>query len=221
MQPAKFTVRRSLFILIPLLMGVGFIFFFEAILIYAGSLIVMDEEPSRSDAVIVLNTGDEYYPRLIQAAELYRAGLAKKVIINGNRKTDALRALEAKGFESCCLWYTDSLRILGLLAVPEQDIIWISAEDAYDSISEAAAVGKELIRHKMTRIIITTSKFHSRRAKFIWKKMYGDQLTIAMAAAKEDPYNPENWWKDGRQIRWVLAEYGAWIYYWWKSLSGT
>jgi hypothetical protein len=27
-------------------------------------------------------------------------------------------------------------------------------------------------------------------------------------------------WKQGRHIRWVLAEYGAWGYYWWKEVLG-
>jgi len=34
-----------------------------------------------------------------------------------------------------------------------------------------------------------------------------------------DPYDPGSWWRNGRQIRWVMAEYGAWIYYWWKTLG--
>ena len=33
-----------------------------------------------------------------------------------------------------------------------------------------------------------------------------------------NPYDAKGWWRDGRQIRWVLAEYGAWIYYGWKSI---
>ena len=180
----------------------------------------MDEKPPHSEAVIVLNTGIEYYPRLIQAADLFRNGLAKKVVINGNRKTDTLRELEAKGFESCCPWYSDSVRILAMLGVPEKYIIRISAEDVFDSVSEAEIVGKELIRKNIKKVIITTSKFHTRRAKFIWKKMYADQLTVFMVSAKADPFDPQNWWRDGRQIRWVLAEYGAWVYYWWKEITG-
>jgi hypothetical protein len=46
--------------------------------------------------------------------------------------------------------------------------------------------------------------------------MYKDRLTIYASPAASDPYDPEKWWKDGRQIRWVMAEYGAWLYYWWK-----
>jgi uncharacterized SAM-binding protein YcdF (DUF218 family) len=182
-----------------------------------GGFLVLDEKPVPSDAVVVLCTGVEYYPRLIEAAELFKKGFARKVVINGNRKTDVLRRLEEKGFQRCCPWYEESLRILLMFGVPKDQVICISAEDAYDTVSEAEIVGKEILQKKFTTIIITTSKFHTRRARFIWNKRFGDTLSICSVSAKTDPYNPKGWWKEGRQIRWVLAEYGAWIYYWWKT----
>ena len=102
-----------------------------------GEFLVVDEPPVKSDAVVVLNTGLEFYPRLIQAADLYRQGMAGKVVVNGNRKSDALRELEIKGFKRCCPWYEDTIRILELLGVSRKDVITISVEDAYDTVSEA------------------------------------------------------------------------------------
>jgi len=194
--------------------------FSDPILKPMGSFIVKDDNPVRSDAIVVLNSGVEYYPRLIEAASLYNRGFAQTVVINGNRKTDVLRELENKGFETCCPWYENSLRILSLFGVPRSNVIWISAEDAYDTISEAEAVGNELIRRGYKQIIITTSKYHSRRAHFIWQRMFEKKLTICSVSAKSDPFDPQSWWKSGRQIRWVLAEYGSWIYYYWKRIHG-
>ncbi|MBW1769206.1 MAG: YdcF family protein, partial [Deltaproteobacteria bacterium] len=178
-----------------------------------GRFLVFDEDSVPSDAVIVLNTGVEYSPRLIEAARLFRDGFARKVVINGNRKTDVLRGLEKRGFKRCCTWYEDSLRILSLYGVSRDKVVYISAEDAYDTVTEAEAVGKELLKKGFTRIIITTSKYHTRRARYIWKKMYGGKLAICSVSAKTDPYDPRGWWRQGRQVRWVLAEYGAWVYY--------
>jgi len=220
MLKRKNSLRR--WIWIPtLLMLIAFLFAFSgAFLRKMGDLIVVDDEIHAADAAVVLNTGVEYYPRLIQAASLYRQGMAKNIVINGNRKTDILRDLEAQGFKPCCPWYSDTVTILTMLGVPEDKILPISIEDAYDTVSEADAVGQELINRKWTAVIVTTSKYHTRRAKFIWQKMFNKRLTIYMVSAKTDPYNPDRWWQDGRQIRWVLAEYGAWIYYWWKDLTG-
>lgn len=189
------------------------------IIVWLGESLVLDEKPVPSDAIVVLNSGVEYYPRLIEAAELFKKGFARKIVINGNRKTDVLRGLEDKGFKNCCPWYENSLRILSLFGVPSDKVVCISAEDAYDTMSEAEAVGRELSRQGFKRIIITTSKYHTRRAHFIWTKMFGDKLSICSVSAKTDPYDPKGWWKEGRQIRWVLAEYGAWIFYYWKSIK--
>jgi uncharacterized SAM-binding protein YcdF (DUF218 family) len=194
--------------------------FSGSILAYVGGFLVVDEKPVRSEAVVVLNTEMEYYPRLIEAADLYRLRLARKIVINGNRKTDALRSFEKKGFRQCCPWYEDRVRMLELMGVPIKDVITVGAEDAYDTVSEAEAVGRELIGAGMKRIIITTSKSHTRRARHIWKNLWSDKLKIRMVAAHSDPYSPGSWWKEGRQIRWVLQEYGAWVYYYWmKSRS--
>jgi uncharacterized SAM-binding protein YcdF (DUF218 family) len=212
--------HRLLFIIVALfVIGIVGYFSYEGILTRLGEFIVYHEKARPSDAVIVLNTGLEYHPRLIEAADLYRKGLVKRVVINGNRKDDVLRGLEEKGFTRCCPWYEEPLRILKMLGVPRERVLYISVEDAYDTVTEASAVGKELIRHGYGRIIITTSKYHSRRAHYIWTRMYKDKFAVFTVAAKADPFDPDGWWKEGRQIRWVMAEYGAWIYYWWKKFK--
>ena len=182
-----------------------------------GTLLVVRDIPPRADASVVLYTGVDIYPRLMAAAELYNDNRVQNVVINGNRKTAVLRGLESGGYKQPCRWYAEEISVLTHLGVPKEHIIAISAEDAYDTISEAEIVGKTLINNGMTDVIITTSKFHSRRARHIWENMYKNRLRIYMAPAPNDPFNPASWWKNGRQIRWVLSEYGAWLYYYWMN----
>jgi uncharacterized SAM-binding protein YcdF (DUF218 family) len=191
----------------------------EWLLAAAGAFLVHEKEPVQAQAAVVLNTGMAYFPRLMEAANLYRRGLVRTVVINGNRKTDELRSLEARGFVPCCTWDEDRRRILSLLGVPRRAIVAISAEDAYDTVSEAEAVGPALLRLNIATVILTTSKSHTRRANHIWQALWGDRLTICPVAARADPFDPDRWWKDARQIRWVLAEYGAWGYYGWKMMK--
>lgn len=213
------TKRKSSYLLISLLLLAALaIMLHREMLKAAGDYLILDETPNPADAIVVLYTGVEYYPRLMEAARLFREGYAERIVINGNRKTDVLRAIEAQGFESCCPWYEDYVRILSLLGVPRGKVIPLSEEDVYDTTSEAEAVGSELLRRGIGRIILTTSKFHTRRADFIWEKLFGDRMAICAVAAKQDPYDPAGWWREGRQIRWVLAEYGAWVFYCWKQM---
>jgi hypothetical protein len=184
-----------------------------------GSFLVVQDVPQKADAAVVLYTGVDIYPRLSEAAGLYRQVNVEKVVINGNRKTDVLRKLESSGYAPPCKWYADAVGVLTHQGVARDHILAISAEDAFDTISEAEIVGTTLMNNGMTKIIITTSKFHSRRARHIWKDMYKGKLQIHIAPAKDDPFDPGSWWKSGRQIRWVLSEYGAWIYYYWMKFS--
>ena len=211
--------KKYLLIAIPLTLALCAYLFFGSLLRWVGHWVVLNESPAASEAVVVLHTGMEYYPRLIQAADLYRHGLVDIVVINGNRKTDTLRKLERRGFEPSCPWYADSVKILKLFGVPPDKVVTISAEDVYDTISEAKAVSEELLVRNYKNIIITTSKFHTRRAMHIWKHTVQDNIKIQMVAAGQDPYDPDRWWKNGRQIRWVLAEYGAWIFYGWRKIT--
>jgi uncharacterized SAM-binding protein YcdF (DUF218 family) len=187
--------------------------------ILMGEFLIYDDPPLKSDVAVVLEDGLEYYPRLIEAASIYKKGLVDKIVINGDRKTDTIRGLEKMGFEGCCSWYENSKRILEILGVPGNDVIAISAEEVYDTVGEAEVVGFEIINQGYTSIILITSKFHTRRAAHIWKEMYRDKLDVASVSAKSDPFDPSAWHKDGRQVRWVMAEYGAWVFYYWRKIT--
>lgn len=215
---AIFPKRSALVVIVIVILSLLLVLFYQGVLRKIGQWIVVDEKPRSAEAVVVLCSGIEYYPRLMEAAELYNKGVINKIIINGNRKTDEIRALEARGYQPCCPWYEDSLRVLDVFSVPRDSVIPIAVEDAYDTVSEAKGVGEVVLSKGLKRIIITTSKYHTRRAQYIWKKLFRDRLTIFMVAAKQDPYEPDTWWKDGRQIRWLMAEYGAWIYLAWKNV---
>ncbi|MDH3360174.1 MAG: YdcF family protein [Desulfobulbaceae bacterium] len=181
--------------------------------------LIVDQKPKHADVVVVLSTGMEYYSRLMEAASLYTNGYADKVVINGNRKNDELRALERIGFKHCCPWEEDTLRVLELLKVPREDVIAVSAEDCYDTTTEADVVAEALKAKGIKSIIITSSKTHTRRAYNIWQSKYGDSFDISCVAAKNDPFKPDAWWKDGRNARWILYEYGSWCFYYWKTLT--
>jgi uncharacterized SAM-binding protein YcdF (DUF218 family) len=219
-NPNKSNIIKSAWFLLLLFATMAVIIRYSSnILVSIGHFIVQDETPMAADAIVVLYTGTEYYPRLLQAAKLYRKGLAGKVVINGDRKSETLLRLESNGFQPCCAWYDNYVQILNLYGVPRTDIITIAAENVYDTITEAATLGPELIKRELNTVLITTSRYHTRRAGHIWKQMYDGQLTICSVGAEDDPFDPSSWWRDGRQIRWVLAEYGAWIYYGWKRLK--
>jgi hypothetical protein len=62
-------------------------------------------------------------------------------------------------------------------------------------------------------LLIVTSRFHTRRAGYIWRNQFGHDFEIVTIAAREDPFDPNAWWRKGRQIKQLLSEYGGWLFY--------
>ena len=184
---------------------------------YLGRSLVVDDPSATADVAVVLSTGVDYLPRLLQAAHLYREKRVNKILINGNRKTDAIRELEKQGFVPACDWPENSLRILEMHGVPREEVWAVSAEDVFDTVSEAQTIKPFLQNNGVNSLIITTSKFHTRRALYIWRKVLGTDNNIYISAAVDDPFDPDSWWQDGRQVKQVMGEYGGMAYYVWKK----
>ena len=196
---------------------ISLLFFYRAEwLAYLGHSLVVDDPAATAEVAVVQTTGVDYVPRLLQAAQLYRDKRVKKIIINGNRKTDTIRKLEAQGFVPACQWYENSLRILEMYGVPRDRIWTVVAEDVFDTVTEAQAIRPLLLENDIDSMILTTSKFHTRRARFVWRKVMGADQGIYSSAAVDDPFDPDSWWQDGRQVKQVMGEYGGMAYYLWK-----
>ncbi len=181
-----------------------------------GRFLVADTGSAAADAAVVLSTGVDYYPRLMEAAALYREGRVPLVVINGNRKTEALRELEAIGYVRPAPWDESSKRILEVLGVPRAKVIAVSAEDVFDTISEAQTVAPVLVERDLHELLIVTSRFHTRRASHIWRNRLDQDFHIEAAPARDDPFDSDGWWRSGRQIRQLMAEYGGWAFYYWS-----
>jgi uncharacterized SAM-binding protein YcdF (DUF218 family) len=184
-----------------------------------GSFLVDTPQTGSADAAVVLSTGVDYYPRLMEAAALFREGRIPWVVINGNRKTDALRELEAMGYEPPAPWDEAAKRMLEVLGVPRESVIAVNAEDVYDTISEARTIAPSLQDLGLQRLLIVTSRFHTRRAAHIWRNRLEQEFQVGSAPARRDPFDSQGWWRSGRQIRQLMAEYGGWAFYYWSLLG--
>ncbi|MCB1865502.1 MAG: YdcF family protein [Chromatiales bacterium] len=186
-----------------------------------GRWLVEDQTPTSADAIVVLATGEEYYPRAIEAARLHGLGHAPRVIVNGDRRTPALQALEAQGYRPLAPWPLEITGLYGFLGVPAPALTAVALPQAFDTVSEAQGLTAALQAEGPLprRILLVTSRFHTHRAATIWRERIGAQTEIIPVAAKEDPFDPEHWWADARQIRWVMAEYGGWLSLLWRGLN--
>src|SRR5262249_29618292 len=105
-------------------------------------------------------------------------------------------------------------RVLELEGVPAAAIERLpSVVDG--SWDEARSLRQFLYSHPAGRVILVTSAEHTRRARWIFRKMLtGLSVDVRMAPAHHLDFDETNWWKDDAGALTYLHEYLKLPFYW-------
>lgn len=159
------------------------------ILRLAGSFWIVDDPPQAADIIVML--GDDNYngDRAAHAAELYKAGLAPRVVASGRyiRPYATVSDLEAHD--------------LADHGVPQSAIVRF-AHQANDTHDECEGIGHLMAQNGWKRILLVTSSYHTRRSRYICSRLLPPGTILRMGAARDSEYDPDNWWRtrDGEKI---------------------
>src|SRR5438034_5917573 len=166
-------------------------------------LVVADPLPPRADAIVIL--AGSVPDRTLEAADLYRAGLAPRVVVTRERLPRGQAALRARGVR---LPEGDELTVRALheLGVPPGAIV-VLRRRAASTESEARTIARWACAHRLRRFIVVTSRAHSRRARLILRQALGAGIALAMRPSRYDAFAPARWWHVRRDAKLVLSEY--------------
>src|SRR5437879_1996526 len=132
-------------------------------------LVVADPLPPRADAIVIL--AGSVPDRTLEAADLYRAGLAPRVVVTRERLPRGQAALRARGVR---LPESDELTVTALreLGVPPGAIVVLHRRGV-STESEARTIARWACARRLRRLIVVTSRAHSRRARLILRQALG------------------------------------------------
>jgi vancomycin permeability regulator SanA len=162
----------------------------------AGEWFIVDELPQPYDAIVVL--GDDNYPadRATRAAELYKERWAPRVIASGHylRPYASVADLER--------------RDLMERGVPAEAIVPF-ANFAANTREEAYAV-RGLLRQKgWRRVLVVTSNYHTRRARYIYRRVLDPGMEGRVMAARDSGFDPGAWWESRFGLKVFFRECAA------------
>jgi uncharacterized SAM-binding protein YcdF (DUF218 family) len=171
----------------------------------AGGFLKVEDKPEKADAILILR-GEEG-TREIGAAQLFREGCAPKVLYCRARAT----ALEKRGLLPDNNTVTKD--ILVSMGVPPEKIEMLQPV-VLSTYDEALNLKQCLYNHPYKKIIIVTSSFHTRRARWIFDKVLeGSDVEIKMHPVDEFDYNESNWWRTESGLISCFNEYVKFGYY--------
>jgi len=191
-------------LLFPIAAAVMMLVLHDPILTAAGAYLKLGcETPAESDVIIVLG-GEMNGERTRKGAELYREGVAPKVMLSDGTKMS---------------WRTTAIKEMYDLAVlegvPPEDLI---QENRSRSTYENAVYSKELMRELgYDSAVVVTTDWHAKRSRFIFEKVYkGSGVELAYCGTPDARSDFTDWWKDGEKQQVVLTEWAKTLVYWTK-----
>jgi uncharacterized SAM-binding protein YcdF (DUF218 family) len=181
-----------------------------AFVLGAGRLLVAsDPLPERADAIVVL--AGSIADRVLEAADLYRAGVAPRVVVTRERLPRGDWSLRAHGVrlpESS----EQTLAALHALGVPPSATRIIpkrtsSTDDESRTIARWACA-------RARSVVVVTSRYHTRRARLILRQAIDPAVALAVRPSRHDPFTAARWWSDRRDAKAVLSELEKLAHFW-------
>jgi uncharacterized SAM-binding protein YcdF (DUF218 family) len=202
LSPGSRRLRRLLIrATVVALLGVALLMLHRNLLVGYAFLFRVND-PAPSDAIVMLLGGLNHRP--VEAAELYKSGLAPVILLGSSLDTPELGVSETQA----------SLGILIRLGVPPE-AIHVLPGTVTSTREEALRVREYARAHGLRRITVVTTAFHTARARWIFRKMLrGLEIDLRMAAAREPAFDESDWYKtDEGEVAYV-SETLKTLYYW-------
>lgn len=180
------------------------------LLVYGGRYLQHEDPLQKADAIFVLaGTRTE---RPLEAIDLYKEGFAPMVVLSPGRPEEGEDLLRRRGirFPSEVELERDVLLQSG---IPAGAII--STSGYVDNTAQEANLLRAMVTARgWRRVIIVTSKYHTRRAAFAFRRgLEGTGAQVVMRASRYDVSDPARWWRYRSDFRFASSEWQKLIAY--------
>jgi uncharacterized SAM-binding protein YcdF (DUF218 family) len=173
---------------------------------FAGESWIIEDPLDRADAIIVLSDDNFYADRATRAADLYRHNMAPIVVASGRRLRPYAGIAE--------LMEHDLIE----RGVPKDKIVRVS-HNAENTREEAQALVQQALEHKWRSVIVVTSNYHTRRARYIFQRVFPAQFQVRVTGSHDGDFDPEHWWQSRQSLKELTREFAGMFVALWELRS--
>jgi uncharacterized SAM-binding protein YcdF (DUF218 family) len=170
---------------------------------HLGTFMAPEDPLQNADVIFVL--AGTVAERPLEAADLYKAGYAPKILVTRDLPEKAMLIAAERGAP---VPMTSELnrRMLLALGVPEAALI--VPDRVHDNTAQEAQTFHRLaLQYGWRKVIVVSSKYHLRRVSLALHRELGDTpVQIILHGTKYDDAAPDRWWTRRYDIRWLLSE---------------
>ncbi|HET8922486.1 MAG TPA: YdcF family protein [Candidatus Acidoferrum sp.] len=193
--------RGSIFVKLVFLLFFG-LFFVVLYLIrhpifrFVAETWIVEDTLDRADALLVLSDDNFYADRGTRAAGLFREGKAPVIVASGRRLRPNAGIAELMEHD------------LVERGVPRDKILRVN-HDADNTLEEAETLARVAKEKKWHSVIVVTSNYHTRRARYIFRRVFPQGTEIRVASARDGDFDPAAWWEKRKSTKRLMGEFAG------------
>ncbi len=170
---------------------------------------LISEDPLQSAAAIAVLSG-RMPGRALEAARVYKQGYAPQVWLTHSTEPGATLSKLSVPYHGEDVY--DKL-ILVHEGVPES-AIHVLDPPIVNTADEMATIGEALSHANSRRVILVTSKVHTRRTRTLWKQLNAASGEAIVHGVSDDSFDADHWWRNTSDaldvVREMLGLFNAW-----------
>jgi uncharacterized SAM-binding protein YcdF (DUF218 family) len=174
----------------------------------AGNWLVVSDSLTPADAIILLSGDDVRGDRAARAAQLFKAGWAPVVVASGSQIRPYLSEADLE------------MRDLARDGVPATAIVPLRQSDLY-TLAEARDLLRLALARQWHRVIVVTSNYHTRRARYIFRHVFPASIEVAVTPAPDVGFQPDSWWESRQGTKTFARESAALCVAFWETHEGS
>jgi uncharacterized SAM-binding protein YcdF (DUF218 family) len=167
---------------------------------------IIEDQLDKADVLIVLSDDNFYADRATRAAVLFREGKAPVIVASGRRLRPSAGIAELMEHD------------LVERGVPKDKIVRFP-HDGESTLEEAEALARLSKERKWHSAIVVTSNYHTRRARYIFQRVFPRGVEVRIASARDGNFDPERWWEKRKSTKELTREFAGMVVAIWE-LSG-
>ncbi len=164
---------------------------------------IIEDTLDKVDALIILGDDNFYADRVTRGAQLFREGKAPVIVASGRRLRPNAGIAELMEHD------------LVERGVPREKIVRFS-HDGDSTLEEAQSLVRIVKERKWRSVIVVTSNFHTRRARYVFRRVFPQGMEVRVASARDGDFDPEHWWKRRKSIKELTREFAGMVVAVWE-----
>jgi uncharacterized SAM-binding protein YcdF (DUF218 family) len=164
---------------------------------------IIEDPLDKADVLIVLGDDNFYADRATRGVQLFREGKAPVIVASGRRLRPSAGIAELIEHD------------LVERGVPKDKIVRFTHE-ADSTLEEAEALAKLVKERKWRKVIVVTSNYHTRRARYIFRRVFPQGLVVSVASTRDGDFDPEHWWEKRKSIKELTREFAGMVVTLWE-----